>query len=470
MCYRYGCSGTLKNRFGVGCTISAAQQKLKNQTSLTTLDGAYALSEGDSMSPHSRIPSVKYRRPKVRWAIYVLAVLLCLSTMGPATTFAQTLLPVVIKLPSSFLRSAPTAKLDAPAMGGVMKEMVGASGALSQIAAVRNAEVRAMELNGLLPHQFDHHYFGLEATEPGGAFAITLVVEPASVLEKNAVNFVVLTEDGMTKFVSGVDPMAIKTASGSPFLFDKVGNRLTALVPGSTETRYTVVVFNNGKDPAAYTLQVQGGVLVDNAGQSFSALKVGAPLVEAASEMAVQEAKSVVPVEETLVKFEGVVKRMGIAKPAKMISMLRELLPEAVQARQVSGALNNAQERHYLNLATDMGGDEILLTLRYESSGGAPTHLNFWVMTQDGVRHLVQGGLAQELNLATGLPVAGEPGVYQARLRMAQGMLYTVVVFSEGMTEADYTLAVQGGILMDRYGQTREAHAAEMEVLALASK
>jgi hypothetical protein len=66
--------------------------------------------------------------------------------------------------------------------------------------------------------------------------------------------------------------------------------------------------------------------------------------------------------------------------------------------------------------------------------------------------------------------VAGKPGVYQARLRMAQNMLYTVVVFSEGMTAADYTLSVQGGILVDRYGQTREAHAAHMEVLALESK
>jgi hypothetical protein len=48
-------------------------------------------------------------------------------------------------------------------------------------------------------------------------------------------------------------------------------------------------------------------------------------------------------------------------------------------------------------------------------------------------------------------------------------MLYTVVVYSEGLSEADYTLSVQGGILVDRYGQTREAHAAEMELLALAS-
>jgi hypothetical protein len=53
---------------------------------------------------------------------------------------------------------------------------------------------------------------------------------------------------------------------------------------------------------------------------------------------------------------------------------------------------------------------------------------------------------------------------------MAENVLYTVVVYSEGMAAADYTLSVQGGILMDRYGQTREAQAAEMEVLALESK
>src|SRR5690606_17513966 len=123
------------------------------------------------------------------------------------------------------------------------------------------------------------------------------------------------------------------------------------------------------------------------------------------------------------------------------------------------------QDRHFLNLATDVGGGEVTLTLRYHQERGQPTHLNFWVMTQDGVRHLVQGGLAEELNLATGLPVAGEPGVYQARLRMAQNMLYTVVVYSESLAAADYTLAVQGGILVDRYGQTREAQAAEMELL-----
>ena len=420
------------------------------------------------MSLHSANSFVKYRRPKYRWAFGCMAALLCLSTMLPVTVFGQTLLPVVIKLPPSFLRSAPLAKTDASLLGRGAKEGNDVASAVSQIAALRNTEVRASELRGFLPHQFDHHYFRLEATKAGGAFGVTLVVEPSAVLEDNAVNFVVLTEDGMTKFASGIDPMLVKTAVGSPLLFDQVGNRRTALVPGSVETNYTVVVFNNGKLPVTYALQVDGGTLIDDAGQTYSSVTVGAPLMDAAEGVA-QSANRAPTMDVTLAKYEGVVKRFGISKPAStsMLAMLQSMMPEHVRARRMSGALYNWQDRHYLNLATDMGGGEIVLTLRYDSDGGLPTHLNFWVMTQDGVRQLVQGGMAQELNMATGLPVAGEPGVYQARLRMAENMLYTVVVFSEGMVEADYTLSVQGGILMDRYGQTREAHAAEMELAAL---
>ncbi len=301
------------------------------------------------------------------------------------------------------------------------------------------------------------------------AFVVTLTVDPATVLKNDAVNFVVLTENGMKKFLAGVDPIAVKKAMGSPMLFDQVGNRLTALVPGDVNADYTVVVFNNGRLPASYMLHVLGGELVDDAGQSLSALQVGAPIVESPTVAQAQKSTSDTQAV-TLSEYEGIVKRLGIAAPIEAVSILRQLRPEPVRSLQMSGALMNSQERHYLNLATDMGGGDITLTLHYESKGGAPTHLNFWVMTQDGVRHLIQGGLAQELNLATGLPVAGKPGVYQARLRMAQNMLYTVVVFSEGVVEADYTLAVQGGILVDRYGQTREAHASEMEVLALADK
>jgi len=292
-----------------------------------------------------------------------MVAILCLSTLAPLAAHAQTLLPVVIKLPPSFLRLAPSAKTALPVETGAIKALAGVPDGVTQIAALRNTEVRATELRGLLPHQFDHHYLGLEAAQPGGAFALTLMVEPASVLKANAVNFVVLTENGMKKVAAGVDPLAVKTAMGTPFLFDQVGNRLTALVPGTLESKYTVVVFNNGKMPATYTLRVDGGLLVDVAGQTFSAIKVGAPLVEAVATDAVrptealrQEPKSGLEEDAILAKYDGVVKRFGISRRAETISIMQHLLPEPVRARQVSGALSNWQDRHYLNLATDMGG------------------------------------------------------------------------------------------------------------------
>jgi hypothetical protein len=437
---------------------------------------AMAPSQGYPMAPHSRIRIVKRRPAKFRWLLGWIAAMLCLSTLLPAIAQAQVTLPVVIKLPPSFLQSSPTEATSAkvePLRAGVVREMVdipATSSAIGpQIAALRNAEVRATELRGLLPHQHDNHYFGLEALEPGGGLAVTMVVEPASVLEDNAVNFVVLTSAGMKQVLKGVDPLAVKTAMGSPLLFDQIGNRLTALVPGNRSGDYTVIVYNNSKLPATYTLQVQGGVLIDDAGQSFSSIKVSAPSAENFVERLTRDAARA---QEVAAEYahEGVVKRysIGLAKEIQLSSTLSKLLPEAVRARRVSGMLMSAQDRHYLNLATDTGGGDVTLTLRYQGMGAAPSRLNFWVMTQDGVRQLVQGGLAQELNLATGLVVSGEKGLYQARLRMAENMLYTVVVFNESGIEADYTLSVQGGILVDRYGQTREAHAAEQELLALA--
>jgi len=395
-----------------------------------------------------------------------MVTIFCLSTLAPLAAHAQTLLPVVIKLPPTFFRMAPVSQVKATMATGVIKSLGGAAHQNAQSTPFRKIELRATELRGELPRQFDHHYFGLEAAKPGGAFALTLVVEPATVLKENAVNFVVLTDDGMKKVAAGVDPVAVKTAMGTPFLFDQAANRLTALVPGTTQSRYTVVVFNNSKTATTYTLQVDGGMLVDAGGQTLSAAKASALNSGALTTRSIIQ-QDQIDQEALLAKFDGVVKRFGISPSVETASLFEKLLPDALRAHQVSGSLKNWQDRHFLNLAPDMGGGEVTLTLHYDAAGGVPTHLDFWVLTQDGARHLAQGGMAEELSLASGLPVPGEPGVYRARLRMAQNLLYTVVVYSEGMVLADYTLSVQGGILIDRYGQTHEAQA-QQEIMALA--
>src|SRR5215213_2413435 len=108
------------------------------------------------MSPHTLFPRLNNRRFKFRLALGSVVALLCLSSLLPSIALAQTLLPVVIKLPPSFLQEAP-----ATSMRGVAKEMAQATDPISRIAALRNSEVRTMELNAMLPHQYDHHYFGL---------------------------------------------------------------------------------------------------------------------------------------------------------------------------------------------------------------------------------------------------------------------------------------------------------------------
>lgn len=394
------------------------------------------------------------------WAKRIAAGVLVAAVWlgGSSGVQAQTMLPTVFNIPV----------FDTPVPGSVpaphasfavnIPDVQPILPRLDQgLPTVRKAEVRSSELRGLLPHQHDRHYFGLEAAQPGAAFAVTLLVDPAAALDAGSVNFVVLTEEGLQQFLAGADPLAVKSASGSPLLFDQVGNRLTALVPGSHDTGYTVIVYNNGTQPVAYTLQVQGGILRDDAGQTASAVTVD-PADPA--------------VLTPLAARDGMMERLALtpeAAPAQAdLPELLMLTPsEPVKARRVSGVMTGNEDRHYFELATERDEGDIVLTLQTADPTVAPDQINFWVMTQDGVRHLIQGALPQELNLATGKRVA--PGVYQARLRMAQGVLYTVVLYNEGEA-ADYALSVEGGLLVDRYGQSREAQVAALEIMALAGK
>ncbi len=402
----------------------------------------------------------RWRCAPLQWLTVGLMVLMTLvGRVTPAK--AQTMLPTIFDIPVP--GGLVTGEAPAAGLANPLAAPYAAYGG-TEIPAVRKAEVRATELRGLLPHEQDRHYFGLEAIQPGGAFAVTLLVDPAVALEAENVNFVVLTQAGLQQFLAGADPLSVKVAQGSPLLFDQVGNRLTTLVPGSHDTGYTVIVYNNGTVPIAYTLQVKGGVLRDDAGQTYSAVTID----QAASNRGEVFASKRSTVSH-LAAREGMMKRLSLLPDAQLdLPDLLTLPPgEPVKARRVSGVMAGSQDRHYFELAAERGGSDIVLTLQYSDPTVTPDQLNFWVMTQDGVRHMIQGALPQELNLATGRALA--PGVYQARLRMAQGVLYTVVLFNDG-DAADYALSVEGGILVDRYGQSREAQVAVLEILALAAQ
>lgn len=346
-------------------------------------------------------------------------------------------------------------------------------------AAAKAAVVRATELRGLLPHPHDRHYFGLESIQPGDAFALTLTVEPAAaLLDAGSVNFVVLTANGLQRFLAGADPLAVNVAVGSPMIFDQVGNRLTALVPGSSEGGYTVIVFNHGQTPVTYVLHAQGGLLRDDAGQTFAAVTVDAAEGAVIRRSKQQEWAAAplfasgpdanhVPTEDE--SAVAALLKERAAGTGNFVESLPVRWTEPVRARRLSGTLIGSQTQHFFTLAAEGAAEEILLSMQLPA-GSTGQDAGFWVLTQDGVRSMILGGLPQELNLAAGIQHPLAPGRYEARLRLARQVLYTVVVYHAGELPTDYALSVQGGVLVDQYGQTNEAYAAALEVWALSSK
>lgn len=326
-----------------------------------------------------------------------------------------------------------------------------------QPVAAQSKAPRATELQGVLAGQADRHFFGLESIQPGQAVALTLRYEATELGAGEEVNFVVLSEDSLVRFLAGVNPQDVAVATGAPPLFDAQDNRRTALVPGVQAAGFTVIVYGSADRPMRYTLQVQGGLLRDDAGQSQSLVMVDDGRADHAA-----------------------LPRSDAPKLAEIVTQAEiDKQSEGVPARRVTGALAAHGDRHYLRLAPDTAqgpiaqGDargEVTLTLQYVAHRpGEQGKLNVWVLTQEGVRQWQQGGLLQELNLAGGSPALTLAGatVMHTTLRVAASVPYVVVVYNEMDDAANYTLNVEGAVVVDEFGQTNEAQAAVAELLAL---
>lgn len=325
----------------------------------------------------------------------------------------------------------------------------------AQAGSERVASVRATELRAVLPGPDDRHFFGLETIQPGQAVALTLRFDAAELAAHEEVNFVVLSEEGLARFLAGADAAEVALASGSPMLFDPQDSRRSALVPGVASGGYTVIVSGSVHAPVRYALEVQGGLLRDDAGQSQASVMVDAPPLAGDG--------------------AGV---SGMAKPVEIVTQAAQRPPvlgagvAPVLARRVTATLGPEGDRHTLRLSPDTGRDVVTLTLRYPAGrADERSALNIWVLTQDGVRHLEQGGRLEELNLASGAPVLSpeDTMVMRTTLRVAHQVPYVVVVYNQMAGATGYTLDVEGAVLIDEQGQTNEAQAAVAEVLAVGS-
>ena len=290
--------------------------------------------------------------------------------------------------------------------------------------------VRSPVLQGELPFQYTAHYFGIEVNQRDGLIALTLAYEPQNNPNlQGFVNFMVLDEDGMRRFLAGTNPRDLDIAAGSPLQFDDVGNKTGATFRAVGRGEYTVIVYNNSQLPARYTLVAEGANLLDNANQSRTFDEPSATTEEPLSE------------EVT-------------APPSPLGS---------AGGTQLSGVLNSTIGRHYLQVLPNIRDGSMLFDFRYDPLDQPILHgnVNFWILDEAGLNAIIRGDKPRDVNLATGFPAPFSPfpNELQASFNASGRNPYTAVIFNRTAIPATYELTVDGGQLVDRYGQTLEAKA-----------
>lgn len=125
------------------------------------------------------------------------------------------------------------------------------------------------QLAGTLPQRTSKHYLGLETNKRDGIIELLLTYESAEDPHaQDSVNFAVLTEDGLRKYLAGAELRTAMMASGSQVINDDVGNKRFVAFRDSGRGQYTIIVHNNFEQTTNYQITVTGGQLKDGVGQT----------------------------------------------------------------------------------------------------------------------------------------------------------------------------------------------------------
>lgn len=294
--------------------------------------------------------------------------------------------------------------------------------------------VQGPVLVGDLPYQYNAHYFALAPTLRDAVIGLTLTYDPQTNPNlKGFVNFFVLDEDGLRRFLAGSDPEALAVAAGAPLQFDPIGNKMGGAFRASGRGQYTVVVYNNSALPVHYTLTSDGGILTDNANQTAATAAPATPAPTAV--VATPEAT---------------------AEPINLLG--------SASGQRLTGSLSNTIGRHYLSAVPAVRDGTLFFNFHYDPLDQPALHgnVNFWVLDEAGLNAIIRGDKPGDVNLATGFPVPFSPfpNELQANFNASGKEPYTVVVYNQTALPATYEMVIDGGTLYDRYGQTTEAKTA----------
>lgn len=144
------------------------------------------------------------------------------------------------------------------------------------VAVTTPGVIQAQELEGELPEQGDQHFLGLEPSVRDGRMDLVMAFDPRDNSQlATRIGFWVLGQDAFNRYLNPNEDVVLSqvaVAAGSPGQPGLESNEFSATVNASGFGPYTVVVYNNSNVPATYSLRVDGGALIDDSGQTQTAM------------------------------------------------------------------------------------------------------------------------------------------------------------------------------------------------------
>ena len=231
--------------------------------------------------------------------------------------------------------------------------------------AMQKTVVRASKLSGELPERFDQHYLGLIPLDRGRRVVITMTYDPQDqqALDQG-LNFYVLDQNALNKVLfQGARPELVNIAAGNP-VKAPVKTRQAELVPPLGEA-YTIVVTNGSNVPAVYHLEVDNGVLVDDAGQTMESKSAQpAQAGEEAGAPAAAPAPAAVTGEQALPEVE--IGKVYVVKRGDTLGTIAKAAYGDVKYYKELCAYNNIEDCNRIEV-----GDEVTIPTLEELTSGA---------------------------------------------------------------------------------------------------
>lgn len=144
-------------------------------------------------------------------------------------------------------------------------------------------EIREIELSGKLPVKDSVHYIGLEPNGRDVNIELVMAIDPQDQPEVlHRMNYFVIREQDLNLLSGSTREFDIAIAAGNRRV-DFRENERVANFKASGDGAYVILVQNTSEIPASYTLSVDGGILIDDSGQTDNAQRLSAQMVQPAS-------------------------------------------------------------------------------------------------------------------------------------------------------------------------------------------